>query len=214
MGAFWNNFCLIRIFNLRKQHRCTHIHSQLQSGGTASVAKEGGGLKCGPPASITWDIFYMIEPSVWNWTHVTTFRELVWVRMCIFGRKFAQGLQLCAPSCTPLCLLHQQVIPNNWWIGIEVLMRKRQTEAEMKHWLLVQIALITISTLKLCNNLYSTCFIEVGREKKEINAYLQCFWINISLRFRIIIFWSHFKKAGDYTLITYCMVGNVSAGDK
>lgn len=128
------------------------------------------------------------------------------------------ALNICTSPLPPVlsssCLLHQQVIPNNWWIGIEVLMRKRQTEAEMKHWLLIQIAVITISTLKLCNNLYSTCFIEVGREKRKINAYLQCFWINISLWFRIIIFWSHFKKAGDYTLITYCMVGNVSAGDK
>lgn len=24
---------------------------------------EGGGLNCRPPASITWDIFYMIEPN-------------------------------------------------------------------------------------------------------------------------------------------------------
>lgn len=96
---------------------------------------------------------------------------------------------------------------DNWRIGIEVLMRKRQTEAEMKHWLPIQIAVITISTLKLCNNLYSIALLRWGDKKKKINVYLQCFWINISLWFRIIIFWSHFKKAGDYTLITYCMVG-------
>lgn len=87
---------------------------------------------------------------------------------------------------------------------------EKKTEAEMKHWLPIQIAVITTSTLKLCNNLCSIALLRWEDKKKKerkINAYLQCFWINISLWFRIIIFWSHFKKAGDYTLITYCVVG-------
>lgn len=46
-------------------------------------------------------------------------------------------------------------------------MRKRQTEAEMKHWLPIQIAVITISTLKLCNNLYGFALLRWGGVKKK-----------------------------------------------
>lgn len=55
-------------------------------------------------------------------------------------------------------------------------MRNRQTGAEMKHWLPIQIAAITISTLKLGNNLHSVALLRWwwwwwwG-----INVYLQCF---------------------------------------
>lgn len=67
----------------------------------------GGGLNFGPPASITWDIFYMIEPSARDWTHMTTFRQPGWIRMCIFGKKpwaiFVPPLLLLSPfmSLTP-----------------------------------------------------------------------------------------------------------------
>ena len=127
-----------------------------------------------------------------------------WITLRVFGKKCVQYLCIFFMPFTPISYSKQT---DNWRIGIEVLMRKRQTEAEMKHWLPIQIAVITISTLKLCNNLCSFALLRWGGKKKKINAYLQCFWINISLWFRIIIFWSHFKKAGDYTLITYCMVG-------
>lgn len=55
-------------------------------------------------------------------------------------------------------------------------MRKRQTEAEMKHWLPIQIAVITISTLKLCNNLYSIALLRWGGKKE--NKCLSAVFLN------------------------------------
>ena len=149
-----------------------HAHAQPPRGGTALVAGgEEGGLNCGPPASITWDIFYMTEPSAGDWTHMTTFRQLGWIQMCIFGKKRAQYFYLRAPSCTisfmSLTPISYSKQTDNWRIGIEVLMRKRQTEAEMKHWLPIQIAVITISTLKLCNNLHSNALLRWGGRQKK-----------------------------------------------
>lgn len=57
-------------------------------------------------------------------------------------------------------------------------MRKRQTEAEMKHWLPIQIAVITISALKLCNNLYSIALLRWGDKKKKENKCLSAVFLN------------------------------------
>lgn len=162
-----------------------------------------------------------MEPNAGDWTHMTAFKGLGWIKMAIFSPLVARSVcNICICVLPPvlssfvsLTAISYSKQTDNWRVGIEVLMRKRQTEAEMKHWLPIQIAVITTSTLKLCNNLYAVALLRWQR-KKEINAYLQHFWINISLWFRIIIFWSHFKKAGDYTLITYCIVENVSADDE
>lgn len=40
---------------------------------------------------------------------------------------------------------------------------EKKTEAEMKHWLPIQIAVITTSTLKLCNNLCSIALLRWGK---------------------------------------------------
>jgi len=146
-------------------HTHTRIHSQPQRDGTAlAVSGRGGGLNCVPPASVTWDIFYMIEPNAWDWTHMTTFRQLGGIGVCIFCKTRLHYLYLC------IFLMHFAPIryskqTDNWQIGIEVLMRKRQTEAEMKHGLPIQIAVITLSTSKLCNNLYSIALLRWGGKK-------------------------------------------------
>ena len=57
-------------------------------------------------------------------------------------------------------------------------MRKRQTEAEMKHWLPIQIAVITLSTLKLCNNLYATALLRWKEGEKKENKCLSAVFLN------------------------------------
>ena len=57
-------------------------------------------------------------------------------------------------------------------------MRKRQTQAEMKHWLPKQIAVITVSTLKLCNNLYATALLRWKEGEKKENKCLSAVFLN------------------------------------
>lgn len=60
---------------------------------------------------VTWDTFYMTEPSAWDWTHMITFRGLglmfSWPQMCatfVFWCSLLHHL--------PLCLFRRCVIPN------------------------------------------------------------------------------------------------------
>lgn len=164
-------------------------HSQPQWGGTAFVAGWGGVAVVGGGIELWTTCFYHLGHILHDWakclrldTHDNVQRARLdtnvhfWQELCAKLVSLHSLLYYCLLYVlTPISYSKQT---DNWRIGIEVLMRKRQTEAEMKHWLPIQIAVITISTLKLCNNLYSIALLRWGDKKKEENKCLSAVFLN------------------------------------
>lgn len=73
--------------------------------GGGSGGGGGGGWIVDHLLLSTWDIFYMIEPSAWDWTHMTTFSELGWMQMCIFLARIMCKISISAvpPVLSSLC---------------------------------------------------------------------------------------------------------------
>lgn len=61
----------------------------------------------GPPASITGDIFYMIEPSARDWTHMTALGRRGWIQIFLFF--FWHELQWDGRPCSPSSALPSAV---------------------------------------------------------------------------------------------------------
>lgn len=129
------------------------------------------GVNCGPPASVTWDAPYMMEPNAGDWNHVTTYRLLgpkkstIWAKNVWKNRIFFFSFLV-------------QHLPS-----------KSHSKTEKKG-----------REIK--------CWFQQGN--KDLSAVS---WINISLWFRIIIFWLMLKRQ-QIILITYRIVGNVSTSDE
>lgn len=120
------------------------------------------GVNCGPPASVTWDTPYMMEPNAGDWKKSTIWAKNVWKNRIFFF----------------FFLFLVQHLPS-----------KSHSKTEKKG-----------REIK--------CWFQQGN--KDLSAVS---WINISLWFRIIIFWLMLKRQ-QIILITYRIVGNVSTSDE
>lgn len=158
-------------------------HPPPQRGGTAFVAGGGGGVVAAAEAAVVggkvcgvgwggWIVDHLLlSPGTYftwlsqmleighTWQHSSSEAGYKCAFLARIGCKNESLLSLLYYPLHVLAPIRYSKQRDNWQIGIELLMRKRQTEAEMKRWLPIQIAVITISTLKLCNNLYSNALL-------------------------------------------------------